>query len=161
MCMFKLYSELYGTEEAKMSIFQDSNGSEKPVRKKERNLDEYWYRDRNRVRKKWEHGRQREKNHLNSVFLMAICKQNGVVWGQINCEFIPTSGHSLMDILPWASYLTFLSKFHYSIYSTVIHQNTYWMSKMSTIFDTINDRIYCGKQGCCRSLYEMITKFWL
>lgn len=41
MCMFKLYSELYGTEEAKMSIFQDSNGSEKPVRKKERNLDEY------------------------------------------------------------------------------------------------------------------------
>lgn len=38
MCMFKLYSEVYGTEEAKMPVFQDSDGSEKPVRKKRKKL---------------------------------------------------------------------------------------------------------------------------
>lgn len=30
--MFKLYPEEYGTEEAKIPIFQDSNRSEKPVK---------------------------------------------------------------------------------------------------------------------------------
>lgn len=34
MNMFKLYPEEYGTEEAKIPIFQDSNRSEKPVKKK-------------------------------------------------------------------------------------------------------------------------------
>lgn len=38
MNMFKLYPEEYGTEEAKILIFQDSNRSEKPVKKF---LDEY------------------------------------------------------------------------------------------------------------------------
>ena len=38
MNKFKLYPEEYGTEEAKILIFQDSNRSEKPVKKF---LDEY------------------------------------------------------------------------------------------------------------------------
>lgn len=33
MYKFKLYSELYRTEEVKNPVFQDSNGSEKPVKK--------------------------------------------------------------------------------------------------------------------------------
>lgn len=36
MNMFKLYPEEYGTEEAKIPIFQDSNRSEKPVKKKKK-----------------------------------------------------------------------------------------------------------------------------
>ena len=39
MNKFKLYPEEYGTEEAKILIFQDSNRSEKPVKNFWMNID--------------------------------------------------------------------------------------------------------------------------
>ena len=67
MNMFKLYPEEYGTEEAKILIFQDSNRSEKLVKKF---LDEYWCIGRNKLRKNENIGDKEKK--VNYFILMVI-----------------------------------------------------------------------------------------
>lgn len=67
MNKFKLYPEEYGTEEAKILIFQDSNRSEKPVKKF---LDEYWCIGRNKLRKNENIGDKEKK--VNYFILMVI-----------------------------------------------------------------------------------------
>jgi len=67
MNMFKLYPEEYGTEEAKILIFQDSNRSEKPEKNFWMNIDVI---GRNKLRKNENIGDKEKK--VNYFILMVI-----------------------------------------------------------------------------------------
>lgn len=60
-----------------------------------------------------------EKKKNNSVFVTVMsCKGNGMVWGQMNCEFIPRSGHCWMFYEYMGKLFSLSEQVLFSIYST-------------------------------------------